>query len=664
MRKSVKTLATIFFVCCLAFAMNMTVFAADNGECIIWFDEEVLDATVNGIPIENGTWIRFADYYWDEYEVVFTEKANANGDKLEGIYVTTDRSFFAYENTDSKKSMDFSFETTDSNLIIEAVTWDDLFGETAIIYDQSRGGISMDGTPIASYEQFANEYNVIREITFDYPDGNDIPYLIATHYPSGLLYREYSPTNSTYRYSANHNEQYYLRVYWTQEEYEYAKMEYDTTKETYIEFGVIGNGEIDVPSQNGKLRSKSYENYQMIIISNTMKQMKVNLLPEEGEDVKAIYFDGEPATGYTLKDNVLTLNKEQLETVACVEIEFTENSKKFEPNYIIGNGSTQGCPEKDEIIHIGSIFKGNKLEKDEYVSLYFYDSDVSYEADRYYTKETLNVDKKLILSEQNGNYNSAYGWKVVDVSTKINQDGTKEIRIDCVAAVPATLVETINTSVRWRKLIDVEVGGKLPQVNESVVSVSGKGIQGQQQGVLLLKATQEHVDAGFITAEDLTNAQKLGNGYLEIDKYSEDYCLCEEDVLGYSFSANASQYYTFAYANGTNIGDHVLVADEKSTVITAVSDGNTYPGTNAQICLKLGTVSEIVEKVEEAKIILLGDVNNDGTVDTSDAQQIFNHFMGSSVITDSFDLMSADVNEDGVIDTSDAQLAFNLFMGN
>lgn len=57
----------------------------------------------------------------------------------------------------------------------------------------------------------------------------------------------------------------------------------------------------------------------------------------------------------------------------------------------------------------------------------------------------------------------------------------------------------------------------------------------------------------------------------------------------------------------------------------------------------------------------LGDINADGVIDTSDAQAIFNHFMG---VQDLGDMKSfADVNQDELIDTSDAQAVFNYFMG-
>lgn len=73
-------------------------------------------------------------------------------------------------------------------------------------------------------------------------------------------------------------------------------------------------------------------------------------------------------------------------------------------------------------------------------------------------------------------------------------------------------------------------------------------------------------------------------------------------------------------------------------------------------------------KIEEPDIPveptgITGDVNGDGTVDTSDAQAIFNHFMGIQLIDKEELLKLADVNEDGTVDTSDAQKVFNIFMG-
>ena len=60
---------------------------------------------------------------------------------------------------------------------------------------------------------------------------------------------------------------------------------------------------------------------------------------------------------------------------------------------------------------------------------------------------------------------------------------------------------------------------------------------------------------------------------------------------------------------------------------------------------------------------LSGDVNLDGVVDTTDAQAIFNYFMGVEPNPEMIEIRNADINGDGYIDTSDAQAAFNIFMG-
>lgn len=67
-------------------------------------------------------------------------------------------------------------------------------------------------------------------------------------------------------------------------------------------------------------------------------------------------------------------------------------------------------------------------------------------------------------------------------------------------------------------------------------------------------------------------------------------------------------------------------------------------------------------EIEAGEEGVLGDVNGEQKIDTSDAQAIFNHFMGIAVLSDEV-LQYADVNGDGSIDISDAQAAFNLFMG-
>lgn len=74
------------------------------------------------------------------------------------------------------------------------------------------------------------------------------------------------------------------------------------------------------------------------------------------------------------------------------------------------------------------------------------------------------------------------------------------------------------------------------------------------------------------------------------------------------------------------------------------------------------TVSEEYNEPEQPSVEI-GDVTGDGGLDTSDAQLIFNIFMGITPVEDEALLKIADITGDGNVDTSDAQKVFNLFMG-
>ena len=58
----------------------------------------------------------------------------------------------------------------------------------------------------------------------------------------------------------------------------------------------------------------------------------------------------------------------------------------------------------------------------------------------------------------------------------------------------------------------------------------------------------------------------------------------------------------------------------------------------------------------------VGDVNGDGTIDTSDAVMIIEHYIKG--ITDKLNKATADVNGDGKIDTTDAVKVINKYVNN
>ncbi len=61
-------------------------------------------------------------------------------------------------------------------------------------------------------------------------------------------------------------------------------------------------------------------------------------------------------------------------------------------------------------------------------------------------------------------------------------------------------------------------------------------------------------------------------------------------------------------------------------------------------------------------VAVIGDVNGDGKVDTTDARMILQHAVGK-VMLDEAHLLPADVNTDGAVDTTDARLVLQYAVG-
>lgn len=59
---------------------------------------------------------------------------------------------------------------------------------------------------------------------------------------------------------------------------------------------------------------------------------------------------------------------------------------------------------------------------------------------------------------------------------------------------------------------------------------------------------------------------------------------------------------------------------------------------------------------------VLGDVNNDGAIDSEDALKALKHFVGMETLSGT-QVLAADVNKDSTVDSSDALLILKLFVG-
>ena len=149
-----------------------------------------------------------------------------------------------------------------------------------------------------------------------------------------------------------------------------------------------------------------------------------------------------------------------------------------------------------------------------------------------------------------------------------------------------------------------------------------------------------------LTAENLTD----GSQYLVLmlKDAGETTVPTAENIYYINQKAAADGKLTFTNAGGDSVYPMDLVNGTYSIYI--VGEGKTFTPANADASFTY-----------EAGYTL-GDVNNDGSVDTSDAVLALRIYVGTYSATD-VQRKAADVSKDGVIDTTDALLMLRFYVG-
>lgn len=156
---------------------------------------------------------------------------------------------------------------------------------------------------------------------------------------------------------------------------------------------------------------------------------------------------------------------------------------------------------------------------------------------------------------------------------------------------------------------------------------------------------------GLVTEERIMDLSKSHRYVWIIDKeptctafgYKHEECsLCGEEKSSYEAIKKLNHEY-------------VWVIDKWPT--------STETGLKYRECKLCGNIQN-EGTIIEVYVGILGDATDDGVVDTSDAQAVFNHFMGTRLIENEKLYLNGDVTSDKILDTSDAQMLFNMFMGN
>lgn len=209
---------------------------------------------------------------------------------------------------------------------------------------------------------------------------------------------------------------------------------------------------------------------------------------------------------------------------------------------------------------------------------------------------------------------------IVSVFTSVNMFEVK-------AETPSeTLIESVTIEFDWSKLSSFNIGASIPNIEDYLVSVTADGLSEEKCSFgLQIKATEEHVTAGYITQDDYLNAE---NGWVSAEQYSTNYKVNENDIYGYAFDIHCDFfYYCFDLGDGADIKERVNIINTNIVVDKAYAYGYYNYNDVAEIYLNLGTGADIEESInpstqEPVTPPTTDDDNEPVTPPTTDSDEI------------------------------------------
>lgn len=158
-----------------------------------------------------------------------------------------------------------------------------------------------------------------------------------------------------------------------------------------------------------------------------------------------------------------------------------------------------------------------------------------------------------------------------------------------------TLIDSVTLEFDWTKFESSEITFDYDW-GEFWVTMTGTGITQSDDPYryLMVKPTQAHVDAGYISADVLANTGT--DGWALIWEYSDAYVIGANDEIGYALRLNADDGYAFSDATSVMLnGDNVILESKEvqDSPFYEDEDNNAY----LQLTLNLGTGADIEDAI-------------------------------------------------------------------
>ena len=273
---------------------------------------------------------------------------------------------------------------------------------------------------------------------------------------------------------------------------------------------------------------------------------------------------------------------------------------QYAPYYDATTKAVVGAPEVGTLISQGTVFSGENISEDINIIIRTYDTEQTMQQKVGYESIFLwNGDQEATyFAGPNGDPEG--GWivsKVYYIEEVMEWgDVLNRIYIEGYAAVPPTEIESVDVSVNWDKIGYFRIGKALPRSYEGLVEVANDSCNRICDFGLYLKATNNHVQKGYVSKKNYENAVSYSGGWLDMACLTSSYKVSATDEFCYRFDVHAAEGNVFTYADNTNVKNKITVATSGASVNSAVANYNDGEDNVCLVMLYLGTAQNMVDR--------------------------------------------------------------------